>query len=76
MTQRFASAAVSRSQQAVLGQVDVLVLVDRYPAIARLHLRQDFGMVLQKLDGQGDEVVEVEGVGGGEGGLVELDRGG
>ena len=62
--------------EAVLGVVDVLVLVDEDVAEALLPLGRDLGMGLEHLDRLLDEVVEVEGAVVGEGGLVAAIDGG
>ena len=62
MTQRFAPPDGQQPQQAILGQVDVLVLVHRNPAIARLHGRQHVRVRLEQAHGLQDQVVEVHGL--------------
>ena len=70
MTQRLTPLAGEQAQQAVLRRVDVLVLVHRDPAVARLGRGQHVGVFFQEADGQEDQVVEIDGIAGAERGVV------
>ncbi len=56
----------------VLRAVGVLVLVDEDVGEALLHLLEDGGMIAEGLHGAEEEVVEIEGVAGGEELLILL----
>ena len=59
-------------QQAVLRVVRVLVLVDEHVAEGLAPLRRRVGKALEDLDGEHEQVVEVDGVGAVQAALVEL----
>src|SRR5947209_302251 len=60
-----------RPNELVLGEVDVLVLIHQGVLELVLVVIASLGVLLQEADGEGDQVVEIEGAVGGELLLVE-----